>query len=80
MSAARQRRRQATRVWRSHVKPARALRLEPGDTLVFECTRHLTKDQAEYLRAYLKSQIPEGVKVLVTGPGIQLASVHTHAP
>jgi hypothetical protein len=74
---ARKRKRQATKSWRTHFKPARALRLEPGDTLVFECNKFPTKEQAEYLRTYLKAHIPEGVHVLVLSPGIQLASVHT---
>lgn len=80
MTTARQRKHQSTRRGPGKnllVRPARGLRLQPGDLLVLECRARLTKDQALSLRASIQPHIPEGVKVLVLDYQIKLDAVHT---
>lgn len=56
------------------IERVQALRLEAGDTLVLKCTKRLTREHFERMRAAITSMIPAGVHVLITDPDVDLVA------
>lgn len=61
------------------IEPARALRLQAGDLLVFQCAGRISAEMHDRIRATIKTVLPEGVKALVLDSSITLADIHTKA-
>lgn len=51
------------------------LTLAPGDVLVLQFKEPRNVDQMKAARAWLESNIPEGVHALIIGPGVQLTKI-----
>lgn len=49
------------------------LRLGPGDTLVVKLNHRIDPPMAVRLRAELATQVPEGIKILVVDPSLDLS-------
>lgn len=57
--------------------PAKALRLQEGDMLVFETDLHFNADQKEQIHEEMRQALPAGCCWLLMGPGLRLSEIHT---
>jgi hypothetical protein len=57
--------------------PAKALRLQDGDLLIFETDQRFTPEQTNWFHESVHKGAGKNIKVMLLGPGLRLSEIHT---